>query len=137
MLRTALPEPGRRDLRSFGVLMGLMVVALFGLALPWLREHEEFPVWPWLLSAVLLGAAAAAPVVLRPVYKTWLAFGHVMSRITTPLILGALFFLVVTPIARVRALFGRDALARGRDANAASYRTTSQARAAKDLERPY
>jgi hypothetical protein len=66
MLRAALPQPGRRDLRSFGLSMGAVVAALFGLALPWLREHE-FPVWPWILAAVLTAAATAAPLVLRPV----------------------------------------------------------------------
>src|SRR5262245_46060521 len=124
MLRAALPEPGRRDLRSFGLLMGAVVAALFGLALPWLREHE-FPVWPWIFAAVLRAAASAARLVLRPGYRAWLAFGAVMSRITTPLILGALFFVVVTPIARVRALFGRDRMTRRRNSAAASYRVAS------------
>ena len=136
MLRVALSEPGRSDLRSFGVLMSLVIAALFGLALPWVREHE-FPVWPWILAVLLLAAAAAAPRLLRPVYRAWMGFGLVMGRITTPLILGALFLVVVTPIARVRALLGRDALARRRDATATSYRIASKTQTAKNLERPY
>ena len=46
MLRSAIPELDRRGLRSFGLTTGLMVAALFGLALPWLLEHQV-PIWPW------------------------------------------------------------------------------------------
>jgi hypothetical protein len=136
VLKTADTAPNRRDLRSFGVVMGLFVASLFGVVLPWLRENE-LPIWPWVLSAVLLGAAAAAPLLLRPLYRAWLAFGSIMSRITTPVVLGLLFFVVVTPIARVRALFGNDALARQLAPRAKSYRVNSRSRTAQDLERPF
>jgi hypothetical protein len=117
-------------------LTGSLVATLFGLALPWLREHDV-PLWPWVLSAILVGAAAAAPRTLRPIYRAWLGFGELMSRITTPVIVGALFFLVVTPIARGRAWLGHDPLVRRFDPNAVSYRTRSEPRTAQDLERPF
>jgi hypothetical protein len=136
MLTTAIPELDRRGLRTFGLTTGIMVSVLFGLALPWLLEHRT-PLWPWLLSGALVGLAAVAPNLLHPVYRAWMKFGLLMSRITTPLVLGVLFLLVVTPIARLRALRRRDPLARRFAPRARSYRIASKPRAARDLERPF
>jgi hypothetical protein len=136
MLTATIPELDRRGLRSFGVVTGLAVAALFGLALPWLLEHRT-PLWPWLVGAALAGTGAAAPRVLRPVHRAWMRFGMLVSRITTPLVLGILFVLVVTPIARVRALREIDRLNRRLARDAASYRIASTPRTARDLERPF
>jgi hypothetical protein len=133
---SAVPELDRRGLRSFGVTTGLIVGALFGLALPWLLE-QRVPVWPWAVAGTLVGLAAAAPTLLRPVYRTWMTFGLAMGRITTPLMLGIVFVVVVTPIARVRALFGNDRMARRFAPNVRSYRIASRRANASDLERPF
>jgi hypothetical protein len=133
---SAIPELDRRGLRSFGLATGLTVGALFGLALPWLLEHDV-PIWPWPIAGALVSVAAAAPTLLRPMYRGWMAFGQVMSRITTPLVLGVLFVLVVTPIALVRALRGNDPLARRFAPSALSYRIASKPTTARDLERPF
>jgi hypothetical protein len=132
----AIPEPDRRGLRSFGLTTGLTVGTLFGAALPWLLEHRV-PIWPWAVAAALVGLAAAAPTLLRPVYRAWMLFGLVMSRITTPLVLGVLFVVVVTPIARLRSLRGSDPLARRFVPGLRSYRIASKQATARDLERPF
>ena len=134
---SAIPAIDRRGLRSFGLTTSLMVAALFGVAVPWLLEHEEIPVWPWAVAGALVALAAAAPTLLRPVYRGWMTFGLAMSHITTPLLLGILFLLVVTPIARLRALTGSDRLARRFNRGASSYRIESKAASASDLERPF
>jgi hypothetical protein len=136
MLRSAIPELDRRGLRSFGLATGLTVAALFGLAFPWLLEHQ-LPIWPWAVAGVLIAVGTAAPTMLRPVYRAWMAFGLLMSRITTPLLLGVLFLLVVTPIARARALFGNDRLSRHFAPRADSYRIASRPTTPHDLEKPY
>jgi hypothetical protein len=66
-----------------------------------------------------------------------MAFGLLMSRITTPLLLGVLFLLVVTPIARARALLGNDRLSRHFAPRADSYRIASRPTTPHDLEKPY
>jgi hypothetical protein len=50
---SAIPELDRRGLRSFGLATGLTVGALFGLALPWLLEHDV-PIWPRLCENGLI-----------------------------------------------------------------------------------
>ena len=133
---SAIPDVDRRGLRSFGLSTGTSVGALFGLALPWLLEHE-LPIWPWPVAGTLVGLAAGAPALLRPVYRAWMGFGLVMSRITTPLLMGVLFLVAVTPIARLRALSGTDRLARRFMRDAKSYRIPSKPSNARDLERPF
>jgi hypothetical protein len=88
-------------------------------------------------DCALVGLAATAPSLLRPVYRGWMTFGLVMSRVTTPLLLGILFLLVVTPIAMVRALRGDDRLSRRYAPDATSYRVVSKPPTARDLERPF
>ena len=130
------PKLDRRGLRSFGLVTGCTVGGLFGLMVPWFFEHR-IPLWPWAAAAVLVSLAAAAPTLLRPVYSAWMAFGLLMGRITTPLLLGAIFLLVVTPIARLRALSGRDRMQRDFRVDVDSYRIASKPTTAKDLERPF
>ena len=131
-----IPKVGRKELRSFGVTTGLIVAALFGLFFPWLLERA-IPAWPWILCGVLVTWGLIAPVSLRPVYRGWMKFGLFMSRITTPLILGIVFFLVITPMAIFRSLLGRDSMARKFDGGAGSYRVPSKKPSKENLTRPF
>ena len=47
-----IPKLDKKGLRDFGLLTGVIFVALFGLLLPWLRGHG-LPRWPWGVSATL------------------------------------------------------------------------------------
>ena len=132
----AIPELDRRGLRRFALVTGGMVAALFGLLMPLLLRHP-WPIWPWVLFGVLAALGMTVPAALRPVYRAWMRFGLAMGRITTPLILALVFFLVISPLGLLRRLFLRDSIARGFDRCAASYRVSSHSREAKSLERPF
>ncbi|GIK33694.1 MAG: hypothetical protein BroJett010_02530 [Gammaproteobacteria bacterium] len=122
-------------LRQFGLTTGGILAALFGLVFPWLLARPV-PRWPWVIAAVLVIWALAAPASLRPVYRGWMRLGLLLGKVTTPLIMGVVFFLVVTPMGIARRLLGKDTLARSFDA-AASYRLPSHRGKAKDLENPF
>lgn len=66
-------------------------------------------------------ASQFLPKVLRPLNIIWTAFGLLLHQITSPLILGILFFGVFTPIGILMRLSGRDPLARKWDKRAKSY----------------
>ena len=131
-----IPVVGRKELRSFGVTTGVIVAVLFGLFFPWLLERG-IPLWPWILCGVLVIWGLAAPITLRPVYRGWMRFGLFMSRITTPIILGIVFFLVVTPMAFLRSMLGKDSMARKLDDSTDSYRVPSQKPSKENLTRPF
>jgi hypothetical protein len=130
-----IPELDRKGLREFGLTTGGIVAVLFGLGFPWLLERP-WPLWPWILFAVLGTWGLVAPMSLRPVYRGWMKFGLFMSKFMTPLIMGLVFYLVVTPMAMVLKILGKDYMARRFDSSE-SYRVKSE-RAPKDnLKRPF
>ena len=129
-------ELDRAGLRRFGLVTGAIVAALFGLLLPWL-VGAGLPRWPWIVAGVLAGWALVAPASLAPVYRQWMRFGLLLSRFTTPLVLGAVFFLVFLPVALGMRAAGRDPLARRFDRSAKSYRTPSRTPERDSLQRPF
>ena len=50
------------------------------------------------------------PGKLGPVYRAWMGFAHALSKITTPIFMGIVYFLVITPIAAIRRTLGGNPL---------------------------
>ena len=131
-----IPDLDARGLRSFALMTSALVIALFALGLPWLFSLS-YPLWPWLLAGVLTAWGFVHAPSLKPVYRGWMRFGLILNKITTPLILGIVFFFIFTPVALVMRLFGRDTMQRKLDPGATSYRTASRKRDAKSMENPF
>lgn len=131
-----IPTLDRKGLRSFGIVTGAMFVAIFGLFFPWLLDLK-FPVWPWVIFGVLGGVGLIFPEVLRPVYYWWMRFALLLSRITTPIILGILFYLMFTPMALVMRMMGKDPMKRKFMEDEQSYRDDIVLREPADLEKPF
>ena len=104
--------------RNFGLVMAA-AAAIFG-CLPFLRLAA--PHW-WLLGVAIAFAALAlaVPRALHPLNRAWFRLGLLMHRVMSPLIIGAVFFLCVTPIGLIMRLFGKDVLSLRRRADLASY----------------
>ena len=130
-----IPELDRAGLREFALVTSGVIVGLFGLFLPWLFDLN-WPTWPWILAAILVAFGLVAPLSLRLVYKTWMRFGLILSSITTPIIMGLVFFFVITPTGLVRRLFSADPMARKFD-DKESYRVPSKKAPTKNMERPF
>jgi hypothetical protein len=130
-----IPELDRTGLREFGLVTGGIVAVLFGLFFPWLLEHS-FPLWPWAIFAVLGFWALVAPLSLRPVYRGWMRFGLLLSRVTTPIVMGLVFYVVITPFALILKLMGKDAMRRKIDTRD-TYRVTRENVRENSLEHPY
>ena len=130
-----IPELDRKGLREFGLVTGAIVGVLFGLFFPWILERP-IPRWPWVIFGVLAVLGLVAPMALNPVYKIWMRFGLFMSKIMTPLIMGIVFFIVITPVGLFRRLFAKDPLARTFE-DTDSYRVPSKKAPTENLEKPY
>ena len=131
-----IPTPDKKSLRNFGYLMAVAMVILFGLAMPWITDHR-FTVWPWPVAMILAGLGHYRPHSLAPLFRLWMRLGLAISRVTTPLILGVVFFVVITPFGAVMRMFGWDPLAREQDSDCESYRVTSEQPEPGDMERPF
>jgi hypothetical protein len=77
--------------------------------------------WALALAAGFTVVAFIRPQILRPLNRGWLALGPLLNRIVSPLVMGAIFFLVVTPVALIARLRGRDVLSLRRRPELASY----------------
>lgn len=104
----------RAEGRKFGLLVGgaFLVVAL----LLWRRTHLAGAAVTLVLGAALLAAGLAAPTRLGPVYNGWMALAKAISKVTTPLFMAVIFFLVLTPAGLLVRLFGHRPLSRARGA---------------------
>jgi hypothetical protein len=131
-----IPELDAGGLRRFALQVGGTVALLFGLLLPWLLG-ASLPLWPWLVGGALIAWGLVAPGTLGPVYRGWMRFGLLLNRVVSPLVLGIVFLLVVTPIGVIRRLAGADSVPHGFDRDATTYRRPSSAAPPKSMERPF
>jgi predicted membrane metal-binding protein len=101
------PDPESSE-RSFGFVFAA-VFAIIG-AFPLL--HWNSPRWwAFAVAAVFAGIALIRPQILHPLNRIWLAFGRLLHRIISPLIMGVVFFVTVTPTGWLMRLRGKDLLA--------------------------
>lgn len=73
------------------------------------------------LSALTLTIALLRPSLLRPLNRAWMKLGAALHAVVNPLVLGAIFFVVIAPVGIAMRLAGRDALRRRLDREARSY----------------
>jgi len=104
--------------RSFGIVFAV-VFAVIGLA-PLVAGHA-LRIWALVVAALFLTAALLRPALLAPLNRMWTKFGLALHRVTNPILMGAVFFLAVTPTAFMMKLLGKDPLRRRIDRSAKSY----------------
>jgi hypothetical protein len=68
-----------------------------------------------------LAVSLIAPPLLGPLNRLWLKFGALLHSITSPIILGIMFYLVILPIGLIMRLLGKDLLRLGFDRTSSSY----------------
>jgi hypothetical protein len=101
---------------------GLVFAALFGvLAIASARYVKQS--WPWYaaISGGFLIISWLRPTFMAPLNRVWTGFGILLGHVVTPVVMGTLFFLVVTPVAWLARRLGKDFLRLGRDPGAESY----------------
>jgi hypothetical protein len=104
--------------RHFGLLFTVVFAAMA--ALSYFRGSHAYP-WFAGASALIAAVTLAKPELLRPFNVLWMRLAAVLHRIVSPIVLGAIFFLVLTPVGIVQRLAGRDTMSRKPDSKARSY----------------
>jgi hypothetical protein len=104
------------DGRKFGLTVGTAFLAFGAIAL-WRGKQRTAMVLLALGSLLVLGALVA-PTALGPVERAWMGLAAAISKVTTPIFMGIVYFLVILPIGLVRRLTGNSPiLPRGRAAS--------------------
>ncbi len=79
-------------------------------AVGWWRHHATAAAVFGTLAVLLLLAGLLLPTRLGPVQRGWMALAHAISKITTPIFMGVLYFVVLTPAGLLMRLLGRNPL---------------------------
>jgi len=101
---------------------------------PFVWRQEVVRIWVVVPGALLAAAGLVMPGVLKYVYQGWMRVGHVMGWVNTRIILGILFYGLVTPMGLVMKLTGRDPMRRAFEPDAQTYRVVCQPRPASHMK---
>ena len=104
--------------KSFGIVFSVvfLIIALYPLL-----GGGGVRLWSLTIAGVFLVTGLFAPNVLRPLNRVWFRFGLLLNKIVSPIVMGILFFLTVTPIGLLKRIGNADLLNQKFDPDAKSY----------------
>ena len=106
MARHAPARLSAAEGRRFGVTVGIALLAL-GVLL-WWRDHAVASAVVASLGVLLLLGGVFIPAQLGPVHALWMGFALALSRVTTPVLMAIVYFIVITPIGLLRRALGKS-----------------------------
>lgn len=121
--------------RRFGFTLGAAFAVLAGAL--WLRGRHPAAIVALALGAALLVAATVLPAQLGPVRAAWLGLGTALSRVTTPIFMGVVYFVVIAPIGLLMRIRGRNPLTRHRRPGTVWVLRPVEARSRHDMNRQF
>ena len=93
--------------RSFGVIFAI----IFFIISFWpVFSGEALRIWSILVAIILLLISYLKPHILHPLNKIWFKFGLLLGAIIAPIIMGIIYFIVLTPTGLIMRLIGKDLL---------------------------
>lgn len=125
-----------KTLKQFGLILAGFLAGLFGILLPFLKSKQT-PLWPWMIAGILFLLAVFTPKLLKWLYGPWMKLGNVLGWINTRIILGFIYFFLITPMGLIMRCVKHDPLKRTIEPNAVSYREPSEQQSIQHMERPY
>jgi predicted membrane protein len=93
--------------RSFGFLFFVVFLAV---SLWPLKSQGDLRLWAFILSLIFLVLGVLNSKFLNPLNKLWYKFGIFLGSIVSPIVMGAVFFIVVTPTGLIMRFLGKDVL---------------------------
>ena len=104
--------------RSFGIVFFVvfLIISLFPLI-----KGNDLRIWSLLISLMFLVLGLMNSSILGPLNKLWFKFGLLLGSFISPIVMGFVFFLVVTPIGLFMRLLGKDLLNLKKKKNLRSY----------------
>jgi len=90
---------------------GFVFAAVFAIIAGWpLLDAGPIRLWALAIAVAFLMTALIRPATLSPLNRLWTAFGLLLHRIVSPIILGVMFFVVVTPMGVLMRVLRKDPL---------------------------
>jgi|TARA_B100000214_G_C23754212_1_gene529204 hypothetical protein len=93
--------------KSFGVVFFLvfLLISLYPLI-----NDGNLRIWSFVISIIFLILGILNSKILNPLNKIWFKFGLLLGKIISPIVMGIIFFIVVTPTGLILRLFQKDVL---------------------------
>jgi len=100
-------EKSKSSNKSFGILF-FIVFSIYGI-LP-IFEADELRTWSLIIAIVFLVLGLLNSKVLYPLNLAWIKFGEILGKIVAPIVMGLIYFIIITPIGLCMRIFGKDLL---------------------------
>jgi hypothetical protein len=93
--------------KSFGIVFFIffLIISIYPLL-----QDGSFRIWSFIISLIFLILGLLNSKILSPLNKIWFKFGIMLGNFVSPIIMGLVFFLVVTPTSLLVKIFGKDLL---------------------------
>ena len=93
--------------KSFGILFFIVFLLI---ALWPVKDSESIRVWSMIISLLFLILGIINSKFLTPLKKGWIKLGEILGKFIAPIVMGFIYFVVITPIGILLRLFGKDLL---------------------------
>ena len=104
--------------RSFGLLFFIVLLAF---ALWPLTKKGEINLYLISIALIFLILGLLNSKILTPLNKSWIKFGELLGRIIAPIVMGIVYFIILTPISLLVRLLGKDLIGMKFDKNLKTY----------------
>jgi hypothetical protein len=129
------PQSQTKELQSFGLIVG-GIFSVIGLW-PVVFRSENPRVWAVALGVGLIGLGLVIPRSLKQVYKVWMRIGHALGWVNTRILLGVIFYGLITPMGLFLRLLGKDAMRRVLVQEAPTYRIARSPRSPMHMKNQF
>ena len=124
-------NPSQRELRWFGLIV-LVFCGIVGLVLR-MRFGLDTAAWiAWAVGALVAAVFYAVPPVRRALYVGWMYLFYPIGFVLSHIVLGIIYYLVLTPVGLLLRIFGRDSMRRWPAPDAETYWVRREAKIASE-----
>ena len=124
-----------KQLRNFGLMVGGIFCAIS--LWPAIIRGQNPRLWTLAVGVLLLIPALIVPRSLGPAYRVWMMVGEILGWINTRILLGVVFYGLITPMGLMRRLFGNNAMRRAYEPGVESYRVVKRPRPGAHMTRQF
>jgi hypothetical protein len=100
-------KTSNKDIRSFGITIGIILFIISAILFYYDKSSHQITAY---IGGGFIGLGIIIPILLKPIYILWMTFAVILGWIMTRVVLGVVFYFILTPIGLMTRLLGEDFL---------------------------